>query len=151
MFRISKNLYTLLFFVLPFTTNTFVSAFLNQPLEGEFHTLKVAPNTRLYAFNEDNQSRKNQDYTLNIGKTLDILDFVRLQYLLLCHHGLCNNLHNFLEPTSPSYKLHMIINDKYCPCLLQWTSLSVLLSSFSEVSFFCLFFLVQILLAREFP
>lgn len=74
MFRISKNLYTLLFFVLPFTTNTFFSAFLNQPLEGEFHTLKVAPNTRLYAFNEDNLSRKNQDYTLNIGKTLDILD-----------------------------------------------------------------------------
>lgn len=74
MFRISKNFSTLLFFVLPLTTNTFFSAFLNQQPESTYSKFKVETNTHLYAFKEEDPSMKNQEYTLNLGKTLDILD-----------------------------------------------------------------------------
>ena len=74
MFRISKKFSTLLLFVLPFTTSTLFYGFLNPQSENQCSIFKMEPSTRLYVFYEDDHSNKNQEYTKNLGKTLDILD-----------------------------------------------------------------------------
>ena len=74
MFRISKNFSTLLFFVLPLATNTLFYGFLNPQSESQCSIFKLEPSTRLYVFYHDDHSNKNQEYTKNLGKTLDILD-----------------------------------------------------------------------------
>ena len=74
MFRISKKFSTLLFFVLPLTTNTLFYGFLNPQSESQCSIFKLEPSTRLYVFHHDDHSNKNQEYTKNLGKTLDILD-----------------------------------------------------------------------------
>ena len=77
MLKISKKFSTFLFFLLPLTTNTFLSPLLNYhngkyPLSDNY--LKTESGTRLCAFDNENLNNESQEYILSLGKTLDILD-----------------------------------------------------------------------------